>query len=243
MNIYCDLHTHSISSGHAYSTIEENIRYSKEIGLNVYGITDHAPSLMGAPNIWHFRNIYNIPKVWHGVRVLVGAEANILQDGDIDLDEKTIKVLDYIIASYHRGCGTDNEGLEINTDRYIKVMKNCDKVKIIGHPDDTNFPNDIARLMLACKEYEVLPEVNLKSLIGFPASGRIDGKRYYTNMLKFCKDNNIPIIIGSDAHVCTNIANFTLIENLLKETEFPEELVVNYNILLLNKYFPCIENY
>ena len=40
-----DLHTHTISSGHAYSTLAENVTASKAAGLKYYGIADHAPAL------------------------------------------------------------------------------------------------------------------------------------------------------------------------------------------------------
>ena len=41
-----DLHTHTIISGHAYSTLLENIEECKEKGIEVYGVSDHAPSCL-----------------------------------------------------------------------------------------------------------------------------------------------------------------------------------------------------
>ena len=40
-DIYADLHTHSIFSKHAYSTIKENIEIAKERKLKYIAITDH----------------------------------------------------------------------------------------------------------------------------------------------------------------------------------------------------------
>ena len=45
-----DVHTHTIASGHAYNTMMEMIRAAQDKGLEVYGITEHAP-----------RNARNLP--------------------------------------------------------------------------------------------------------------------------------------------------------------------------------------
>ena len=36
-----DPHTHTIFSGHAFSTIEENARHAKEAGMEAIGMSDH----------------------------------------------------------------------------------------------------------------------------------------------------------------------------------------------------------
>ena len=38
------------------------------------------------------------------------------------------------------------------------------------------------------------------------------------------------IILGSDAHIHFDIKNYDQIDELLKEVEFPKELIVNYHI-------------
>ncbi|MFI3209762.1 MAG: PHP domain-containing protein, partial [Peptostreptococcaceae bacterium] len=40
MKILIDLHTHTIVSGHAYSTVEENIKSAKEKGLKYLGMSE-----------------------------------------------------------------------------------------------------------------------------------------------------------------------------------------------------------
>ena len=48
MNKYkIDTHTHTVSSGHAYSTVTENAKYAASIGLEIIGMTDHAPKMPG----------------------------------------------------------------------------------------------------------------------------------------------------------------------------------------------------
>ena len=40
-----DIHTHSVISQHAYSTIDENARAAKQKGLKLIAMTDHAPGM------------------------------------------------------------------------------------------------------------------------------------------------------------------------------------------------------
>jgi putative hydrolase len=42
--------------------------------------------------------------------------------------------------------------------------------------------------------------------------------------------------LGSDAHVEEDICNYSYAEELLKKTDFPDELIVNLNIDLLKTY-------
>ena len=36
-----DLHTHTLASGHAYSTLKENLEEAKKMGLEVLGTSEH----------------------------------------------------------------------------------------------------------------------------------------------------------------------------------------------------------
>lgn len=56
MKYLSDLHTHSIVSGQAYTTLLENINYCAEKGIKVLGTSEHAPSMPGAPHYWYFGN-------------------------------------------------------------------------------------------------------------------------------------------------------------------------------------------
>ncbi len=47
-----DLHTHTMASGHGYSTLKENIDAAKEKGLKVLGLSEHGPAMPGGPHIF-----------------------------------------------------------------------------------------------------------------------------------------------------------------------------------------------
>ena len=46
-------------------------------------------------------------------------------------------------------------------------------------------------------------------------------------MLEYCKQYEAEIVIGTDAHVDVDIAEYPYVDELLSETEFPENLIVN----------------
>ena len=70
MKAIIDLHTHTIVSGHAYSTVQENIEAAKHAGLKYLGMSEHAPSMPGGPHPFYFQNIYVIPKEVDGLEYL-----------------------------------------------------------------------------------------------------------------------------------------------------------------------------
>ena len=57
-----DLHTHTIASGHAYNTMMEMIHEAQNKGLDVYGITEHAPRMKGTCTDFYFHNLKVVPR-------------------------------------------------------------------------------------------------------------------------------------------------------------------------------------
>ena len=57
MKIQADLHTHTIASTHAYSTISENCIWAEKYGLKAVAMTDHAMKMPDSPHVWHFENL------------------------------------------------------------------------------------------------------------------------------------------------------------------------------------------
>ena len=68
-----DLHTHTVASGHAYSTLMDNIRAAKAKGMEIVGVSDHAPAMPGSTHEYHFSNQRVLPEFIEGIRVLKGA--------------------------------------------------------------------------------------------------------------------------------------------------------------------------
>ncbi len=223
-----DMHTHTVASGHAYSTVTENAHYAASIGIEYMGMTDHAPCMPGSCGQLHFLNLKVIPDYIEGVRIFKGIEFNIMDfDGRLDksIRKKIMKRFDIAIASLHIPCiNPGNE--EENTAALINTMNNP-FVNIIGHPGDPRYPINIKKVVSAARDTHTLLEINNSSFD--PGNGRAGGEEIVINLLKECKRQGLPIILGSDAHYHTYIGDFRRCERLLNEAEFPDELVINYS--------------
>ena len=223
----CDLHTHTIISGHAYSTLKENIEEAKKKGLKFLGTSEHSQKMPGSCNNVYFYNMKILKRDFDGIFLLRGAEANIMDySGDLDLtEEKHIKNLDYIIASLHTPCIKDG-GITNNTEALIKAMDR-QKVRIIGHPDDDRFPINRESLVLSAKEKKVLIELNNSSLT--KNSSRKNARANNIELLELCKKHKVDIIINSDAHVDYQIGDFKRAIDLIEELNFPKEQIINFD--------------
>ena len=140
-----DLHTHTVASGHAYCTLREMAKAASDKGLELLGITEHAPKMPGTCHKFYFQNIKVVPREMYGIQLLLGSEVNILDAaGTVDLAQKTLEKLDVVIASLHVPCIKPGSRQE-NTEAYLNVMKNP-YVNIIGHPDDGRYDIDYEAL-------------------------------------------------------------------------------------------------
>ena len=244
MRLIADLHTHTYASGHAYSTLKENVEQAKEEGLSFLGVSDHTPGMAGTTDLLYFQNLKVVKKKVKGVQILLGAEANIIGDtGEIDLPDETASQLDYVIASLHVNV-INNMGLERNTNAVIGAMQNRN-IKIIGHPDDSTFPLDYPAIVAQAKESGVALEVNNSSLS--PNSSRKNTRENIAQMLRICKELDTPIIVNSDSHVFFDVGKIGYAKALLKELCFPTELIINTNELRFQEFMargkrlaPCV---
>ncbi|MCI1964924.1 MAG: phosphatase [Oscillospiraceae bacterium] len=223
MKALFDLHTHTLASGHAFSTLKENLEEAKQKGLWGIGTSDHAEKMPGT-NASLFINYKVVRNSCMGLRVFCGVETNICDfHGTIDMEEPLLQKMDYVIASLHSPC-IQSGTAEQNTAALLGVMKNP-YVKIIAHPDDSRYPLDYDVLVSAAKKHRVALELNNSSLV--PGSTRVNGKENAKKLLQTCKKFQAPIILGSDAHIWYDVGRFDEAYDLIKEVSFPEELILN----------------
>jgi putative hydrolase len=231
---YCfDVHTHTIASGHAYSTFQELVTAATQKGLKLLGISDHAPCMPGSAYIYYFQNLRVVPKEINGLMIMTGVEASIIDfNGKIDMSPEDLKHLDYTIASFHPPCIRASTKKN-NTKALIKTMENP-FVNIIGHPDDVRYEMDYEAIVLVAKENNVLLEVNNASLS--PKGFRKDSAIATRQILELSMRYDHPIILGSDAHISYDVGNFSYCEPLLQEIGFPEELIANTSVEKLKAF-------
>ncbi len=227
MKYILDTHTHTYVSGHAYNTMKEMVQAASEKGLSLLAITEHGPAMPGTCHDFYFHNLKVVPRTMLGIKLLLGAEANIIdKTGKLDMNAYPLREMDLVIASLH--AATIKPGsIKDNTDAVLGAIANP-YVHIIGHPDDSRFPLDYEVIVRAAKEAGVLLELNNSSLS--PYSFRENARENVLTYLKLCKQYGASITLGTDAHVDTAIGDFSFAKELLAEVDFPSELVVNDSV-------------
>lgn len=243
IKIKTDTHTHTLASGHAYSTIEENLRAGKEQGLELVGITDHFSSFFVPSTDFacfgFFINKKALPEVWQGVRLLFGAEVDIIDlKGNLfghDLyipypnkngvkltyEEGILNRLDYLIASVHYKDFAANSTVVENTELYIKALEH-ENVKILGHIGRSGLEFDIDEVVKAAKSLNKMIEINEASF----GHGETVRERCLKVALA-CAKYGTKIVVNSDAHSSFEIGKYPNTEHFLDEIDFPVELIGN----------------
>lgn len=232
MKFVLDTHTHTIASGHAYSTIHDYIAEAKKKGLEMVAFTDHGPAMPGGPNIFYIGNQRVIPREIDGIEVLRGVEANIVDfDGTIDIAETYLKRLDLVLASLHDVCiqpGTKEE----NTRAFLKVMDNK-YVDIVAHPGNPRFPIDIDEFVLTAKKKNKIIEINNST---FTNPGRSGSRENCIMIARKAKEQGVFVVAGSDAHISFDVGKFHKSIEVFKLVEMPEELIMNTSKEKLKSY-------
>ena len=163
------------------------------------------PSEPGTCHPIYFRNLHVVPRRMYGVELLLGAEINILDGkGNLDLDEDYMKMLDIRIAGIHSLCyeyGT----IEENTHGMVQAISNP-FIHIISHPGDGTAALHFEPMVLAAKEHHTLLEINNSSLK--PTRNKPDARENNLTILRLCKKYEVPVILGSDAHISFDIARY-----------------------------------
>lgn len=230
LEIETDTHCHTVASTHAYSTVLEMAQYAAQKGLRAIAITDHGPALPDGAHEWHFGNLRCLPPYIAGVRVLHGAEANILgASGEIDIAECHQEELDWVVASFHEpvaGAMTQ----EACTAAYLALAQNP-HVDVIGHSGTEDYRYDYERVIPVFGEAGKLVEINSHSF-----ESRKGAPKNCREIALLCKKHRVPVVVNSDAHVCFSVGNFTQAVRMLREIDFPSELVVNRTLASLAAY-------
>jgi len=170
-----DLHCHIKWKGRwdgGQNTILEMAAGAMEMGYEYIGIASHTKFLkiehglderqleLRDKEIDKLNSKFKIKNL--KFRILKGCEANILNDGSIDIRDDTLKKLDFVIAGIHSNFKMEKSKM---TERIIKAMKNPN-VDIISHPTGRilkkrdEYQIDIEKILRAARETKTILEVN-----------------------------------------------------------------------------------
>jgi DNA polymerase (family 10) len=192
-----DLQMHTPASD-GKNSIEEMARAAKDLGDAYIAITDHSKAVTVANGLSeermteHIRTLHAANDKKLGIRVLAGAEVDILKDGSLDYSDALLAQLDVVVCSIHSYFNLDREAM---TARMLAAIANP-YTQIIGHPtgrlllrrDELDY--DMPKILDACAQYGVAMECN-----SYP--DRLDLKDVY---LRMCKERGVKVVISTDAH-------------------------------------------
>lgn len=224
MEILTDTHSHTVASDHAYSTVHDYWRLAASHGLQLFGITDHAPTMPDGAHFWHFGNKKVLPRVLNNVAMLRGIEANILPpEGGLDIPDKLHSRLDYAIASFHEPVFPP-ESKAVNTQAVINTLA-TGHCQILGHPGNPNYPIDIEEVVRAAKDNNVLIEINNSSF----THSRLGSTPHCVAIMETVDRLDWKVSFGSDAHSAFSVGNVSDCIAQAEAIGFPEHRIVTAN--------------
>ncbi|TLM85350.1 MAG: phosphatase [Actinobacteria bacterium] len=227
MRLLADLHTHTVASGHAFSTVTELALAAHTKGIELIAVTDHGPSVPQGAHPWYFWNSKVIPSLLDGVRILKGCEANPSLDTEngIDLPDELLRLLDFVSVGFHPLTGFDDRDAGRNTEVLLRVMANP-YVDQITHPGNhEEFPLRMDEVVEAAVRHNVILELNDHSFA--PTSARALSSQREREFARAAFDAGAPIAIGSDAHYALHVGRFEAAAAAAEEIGIPRERIVN----------------
>ena len=229
-DIIGDFHTHTLASQHAYSTVNELVQASIQKGFKALAITDHGPEMSDGCLQHHFKCIPELPDMIGDLRLYKGSEVNIKDfKGRIDLPEKILIKLDFIIASYHVEAikpGTKEE----NTEGWLHAIENP-FVDSLGHAGNPVFDFEHEPVIKKLSEYGKILEINNNSFII-----RHGSDENCRDIIRLCMKYDVPVIITSDAHHLWNVGKVDISQKVLREMDFPPERILNTSFEAIDGY-------
>jgi DNA polymerase (family 10) len=195
-----DLHCHSNWNG-GKNSIEEMAGAAMAMGYEYIGISDHTKFLKienGLDEKQLLEQHEAIKKINEKFkkqnikfRVLHGCEANILNDGSIDIKDEVLEKLDYVIVGVHSTLKMEKKEMMV---RIEKAMRNKN-VDILAHPTGRivgqrdEYQIDFDKILKLAKETGTILEIN--------SSSRLDLRDFY---IRRAKNESVKMIVNTDSH-------------------------------------------
>jgi len=221
---YGIFHVHTTYSDGA-NTIQEIAKACQNLGFEYVGICDHSKSAFYANGLSEERikeqheEIDRFNASNKDFKVFKGIEADILQDGSLDYDDKVLSSFDFVVASVHSNFNLSEEQM---TSRICRALKNP-YVTMLGHPT--------GRLLLAREPYKVKMEKVIevageeKKIIEINANPfRLDLDWRWG---KPAKSKGIKTAINPDAHSIEGLHDYRYGIGVAQKGGFTKEEILN----------------
>ncbi len=180
-------------------SMEAMVEECIKLGYEYAGISDHSVSAHYANGLSadelesQIEYIDRLNKKYADkIKIFKGVESDILPDGNLDYDEKTLSKLDFVIASVHSNF---NMTESLMTERIVKAIQNP-YTTMIGHLtgrlllERKEYPLNIGQILDFASEFKTIIELNAN-----PKRLDIDWRH-----IKSALSKNVMLSINPDAH-------------------------------------------
>jgi DNA polymerase (family 10) len=204
-----DFHIHTnidIKTSHdeGINNVEEILQKANSLNYLYLGLADHNPRISNLTpkdrlNLIKKRNeiindqVYLFNQNNHtNLKVYKGLEVDIRPNGKLALEEESLELLDYVIASVH---SQFDQSKDEATNRVIKALSHP-KVKIFGHPtgrillERPGLDYDWDQIFSLCHKNKIALEINASPL-------RLD---LPDSIIRLAVKNNVKLVINTDSH-------------------------------------------
>ena len=229
--IEVDTHTHTVLSGHAWSTLRENAAAGRSFGLLGMCLTEHGHGLGGGiPYYLTSTAVRMLPPELEGLQMFYGVEANIMDTaGTIDIAPYMLAMSAWTIASIHGEC-MDIGCEEENTNAYIVALRHP-AVDMLGHIDDARTPSHFETVIKEAAVQGKIIEINNNSL-----KNRKGSVPRVEEIARLCAKHDVRVAVSSDAHFDEMVGRVWPSLELLERVGFPDDLVVNRTLDAFRAY-------
>jgi DNA polymerase (family 10) len=192
-----DLQVHTNATDGVHE-LAEMVEAARRRGYEYVAITDHTKAVRVAGGLgrgdFHrqFKAIERLQKKCSGITILKGAEVDILENGELDLDEATLGELDVVIVAVHSKFNLSRAAM---TRRIIRALRHP-HVQILAHPTGRligtrePYQADFDQIVKAAGDHGVALEINAQ-----PERLDLDDVQ-----ARAAHDRDVQLVISTDAH-------------------------------------------
>ena len=192
-----DLQVHTNATDGVHE-LAEMVDAARRRGYEYIAITDHTKAVRVAGGLtrgaFHrqFKAIERLQKRCSGITILKGAEVDILDNGDLDLDDATLAELDVVVVAVHSKFTISRTAM---TKRIIRALRHS-HVQILAHPTGRligkrePYQVDFDQILKAAADHGVALEINAQ-----PERLDLDDAQ-----ARAAHDAGVSLVISTDAH-------------------------------------------
>lgn len=218
-----DFHMHCTWSD-GRGTLEEMIAAAAARGYAYHAISDHSQGRgrrygLDPEQLREQREFVRSLGAKYGIRTLCSSEVDILPDGSLDYDDRTLAELDIVVASVHSAFDISREAM---TARLIRACENP-YVTIIGHPT--------GRMLGGFAGYEFDYDAVFAAAARTGTALEIDGQDLRLDLpaplARQAKRHGVTFSVDSDAHDAAGLANVELAVGQARRAGLTKEDILN----------------